>query len=397
MAVLTLTLLLAACTPAAAHRKPPAPVLSPTHPVAAEPTATPDPAKVCDLLACLAYDDWAAGLAGRIDPQAVGYAYSIISHGRVVRQRVSGQARTAADGVLDFTPDVQINIASLTKTLTAVAAVRLLAAKHIALDASMAPYLPRDWVLGPNIASITFRELMTHTSGLRGASDLATNYDDLRALIAGGVALADKTYRYQNQNFALFRVLLPALSGVDLAQAADPAGTASASYLSVLSDVYGKSFAVACRPGVNGAPYALAYAFPADANPGTDWGDWTTTCGASGLYLSLNQLSAFLSQLTHGAYLSAGELRTMLTGHLGWDYTFADTSHGSCFVKNGFLYWDNDQYETDLSTLLVYCPQLDLGFAGIANSRLDGATAPAHGQPGSWDDLVQAAYNAAWH
>jgi CubicO group peptidase (beta-lactamase class C family) len=396
MAALALALLLAACASAAAHRMLPTP--SPSRPAAtATPSPTPDTTKVCALGACLAYEDWAAGVAARIDPRAVGYAFAILSRGQEVRQRVAGQARTAVDGAQAFTPDVQINIASLTKTLTAVAALRLLAARHVAVDAPMAPYLPRDWALGPNIGTITFRELLTHTSGLRGASDLATSYDDLRALIAGGIALADKTYLYQNQNFALFRVLLPELSGVDLAHVSDPAGTAAASYQSVLAGVYGRSFPIACRPGMNSAPYALAYSLPAEAHPGTDWGDWTATCGAAGLYLSLNQLSAFLRQLSRGVYLGGEELSAMLTGLLGWDYTFADTSHGTCYVKNGFLYWNNDQYETDLSTLLVYCSQTDLGFIGIANSRLSDVMTIAHGQPGSWDDLVQAAYDAAWH
>ncbi|HEV2235072.1 MAG TPA: serine hydrolase, partial [Ktedonobacterales bacterium] len=341
-------------------------------------------------------DDWAAGITARIDPQAVGYGFAILSHGQVARQRVFGLARTDADGALAFTPNVQINLASLTKTITAVAVVRLLTAKRISLDAAITPWLPRDWTLGPNVATITFRELMTHTSGLRGASDLATSYDDLRTLIAQGIALGDKTYTYQNQNFALFRVLIPGLRGVDLARAADPAATAAAVYLSDLSDVFGQTFPITCKPGMGGAPYALAYPFPADANRGTDWGDWTATCGGGGLYLSLNALSAFLNQLTHGVYVSDRELQLLLNGMLGWDYTFADTSHGTCFVKNGFLYWDNDRYETDLSTLLVYCPQVDLGFAGIANSRLTSAPVATHGQPGSWDDLVQAAYTAAW-
>jgi CubicO group peptidase (beta-lactamase class C family) len=403
IAALALALLLAACAPAIQPRDGAtdrAPGLQSRDSATATipPTATlaSDPGKVCFIANCLAYDDWAAGITARIDPQAVGYGFAILSQGRVVRQRVFGQARTDADGALAFTPDVRINIASLTKTITAVAVVRLLAAKRIALDAAIAPWLPRDWTLGPSVTTITFRELLTHTSGLRGASDLATSYDDLRTLIAQGIALGDKTYRYQNQNFALFRVLIPGLVGVDLARAADPAATAAAVYLSDLGDVFGPTFPVTCAPGADGAPYALAYPFPAGANPGTDWGDWTATCGGGGLYLSLNALCAFLNQLTHGAWVSGRELQSLLYDMLGWDYTFADTSHGTCFVKNGFLYWDNDRYETDLSTLLVYCPQVDLGFVGIANSRLSGATTATHGQPGSWDDLVQAAYAAAW-
>src|SRR5689334_16436974 len=94
MAALALALLLAACAPAAAHRVLPTP--SPARPAAtATPSPTSDPTKVCALGACLAYEDWAAGVAARIDPRAVGYAFAILSRGQIVRQQVAGQARTA--------------------------------------------------------------------------------------------------------------------------------------------------------------------------------------------------------------------------------------------------------------------------------------------------------------
>ncbi|HLZ61640.1 MAG TPA: hypothetical protein VKR06_32245 [Ktedonosporobacter sp.] len=49
-----------------------------------------------------------------------------------------------------------------------------------------------------------------------------------------------------------------------------------------------------------------------------------------------------------------------------------------------------------LAFLLVYCPTIGLGFVGLANSRLGSATTAGYGLPGSWDSIVQTAYDATW-
>lgn len=88
------------------------------------------------------------------------------------------------------------------------------------VDAPMYPYLPKSWTLGPNIKTITFRELLTHTSGIRSQFDFATSYDDLRGLIAQGIKLSDKVYHYQNH--MRFGVFVPQGWRMDLGDLTDP-------------------------------------------------------------------------------------------------------------------------------------------------------------------------------
>jgi hypothetical protein len=43
---------------------------------------------------------------------------------------------------------------------------------HLSIDSRIAPFLPPDWVKGPGIDTITFRELLTHRAGFRLDSGL---------------------------------------------------------------------------------------------------------------------------------------------------------------------------------------------------------------------------------
>ncbi len=92
------------------------------------------------------------------------------------------------------------------------------------------------------------RALLTHTSGIRSSHDLATSYDDLRTLIAQGINLSDKVYHYQNQNFALFRILIPYLNRFDDTGVADIGAATSQRYLEYMNRVYGRYFHVSCNP-----------------------------------------------------------------------------------------------------------------------------------------------------
>jgi CubicO group peptidase (beta-lactamase class C family) len=110
------------------------------------------PAELCDHDACLAYVDWAVGIDKAINQHAVGYTYLILDHGRVVAKKTFGLAHTDADPpAVALSSAYRMNIASVTKTLTAVAALKLLASRHVSIDTPIYPYLPRSWILGPNV------------------------------------------------------------------------------------------------------------------------------------------------------------------------------------------------------------------------------------------------------
>ncbi len=391
--------------------------------------------KTCYNGKCLTYKTWGKNIDALIQGQAVGYAY-VILHNGVQTQAINvfGQARTAADPpatVMSF--DEPFNIASVTKTLTAAAVLRLLAAQQINVNSSIAPYLPPNWLLGQGVSAITFAQLLTHTSGIQlppNDTD-GVSYTDLRALMGQNIDLSPTGYKqgcinsylqgkfascYQNTNFALFRIIIPYILGsanpVPLLQGLplfflDPANddATAQDYLSYMNSVYGSSFPISCTP--QGSPHMLDYRYPGTSS-GSDAGDWEHICGAGGIQLSVDQMAAFLSNLTSGDYIpttssadpydpSSTTLFAMVKYMYGWDVRFPiignGATYGTCVQKNGglgvFLGPNNTNFLPYLTTLIVYCPQTGLAFAGLANSALGPSQT-------SWDNIVSSAYNASW-
>src|SRR5262245_28288616 len=140
---------------------------------------------------------------------SVGFAYAINQDGVTVRHDGLGDARKEDDGQVDFTEDTQMTTASVAKTITATSILKILQdTPGVGIDSFISPYLPAAWTQGPNINTITFRELLTHHSGLRrqdwngdGADDdndgdghesaslgEQTSYGGLQQLIAFGIA-----------------------------------------------------------------------------------------------------------------------------------------------------------------------------------------------------------------
>ncbi len=173
-------------------------------------------------------------LRADIPGMAVGYARD----GAVRFARAYGFADSAARR--PATPGTMFAIASVTKTVTALMVMRLAEQGRFALDASVAPYL--DFPLAnphhPDLP-ITFRHLLTHTSGLSDAKYYAVDFrspgkdapqplgDFLKDyLVPGGKtydaegcfspAAPGATWDYSNVGFALLGYLVERIGGEDL-------------------------------------------------------------------------------------------------------------------------------------------------------------------------------------
>src|SRR5262249_31281686 len=84
--------------------------------------------------------------------------------------------------------------------------------KNVSIDSKIAPYLPSRWTQGPHVAEMTFKDLLTHWSGLRSVAPDEDSFSNLRRTIANGSTNANWQKReYQNCNFSLFRILIPNL------------------------------------------------------------------------------------------------------------------------------------------------------------------------------------------
>jgi len=348
---------------------------------------------------CLVYTTWGQKIDTTINQQAVGYGYIILNNGLLVASNAYGKARTSSDAPeAAMTLDSRSNAASVTKTMTGVAALKLLAAKNVSVTSPIAPYLPQSWHLGQGVSAITFAQLLTHTSGIRDTLNPDTSYANLKATMAQNILPANKVYNYQNADFALFRILIPYLNGFHDAGVQDLATATDQGYLTYMNSVYGPDIPISCKPGLNPV---LSYPYPAGATHGNSWGDWTDLCGGGGLQLSVNQMGVFMAHLMLGVYLpktsnnpNETTLPMMVSKMYGWDYTWP-TTYGTCVAKNGDL-GGGTPYVPILSSLYVYCPDTGLGFVGLANSTLPVMPTHNYGFSGALDDIVFQAYTASW-
>src|SRR5882724_9673644 len=250
---------------------------------------------------CLEYATWGQKIDSTINQQAVGYAYIIINNGLQETTNAFGKARTSSDAPeTAMTLDVRSNAASVNKTMTAVAALKLLAAKNVSVTSSISPYLPKSWTLGQGVSAITFAELLTHTSGIRDTLSPDTSYANLKKTMAQDIQPANKVYTYQNANFALFRIMIPYLNGFDDTNVQDIGAATDQRYLDYMNSVYAPDIKITCKPRLNPV---LSYPYPPGSTHGTDWGDWTDLCGAGGLQLSVHDMGVFMAHLMLGSYL----------------------------------------------------------------------------------------------
>jgi len=119
-----------------------------------------------------------------------------------------------------MTSRTRLAVMSTSKTITAAAVVKQIATMQnddsdFTLNSKIEPYLPHTWQRGPKVGDLTFRRLLTHTSGLQeqhGSPDSdPDSYESLREAIKIGAQSFPTSTEYRNLNFCLFRVILPYL------------------------------------------------------------------------------------------------------------------------------------------------------------------------------------------
>ena len=172
------------------------------------------------------------------DGNTVGYGYAINHNGSVNAAVGSGGLRrTAADTPeRNFWSTTELEISSVSKTVTATAILNLLQSGPGGLDAQLntllEDYLPSDWNPGANVENITLRHLLSHRSGfLEEGNSIGVNFEsysnnnfaNLKSLVEAGLpaatVAADDVFdtprwaeSYNNANFSLLaKVVLPKL------------------------------------------------------------------------------------------------------------------------------------------------------------------------------------------
>lgn len=309
-------------------------------------------------------------------PACNGYMMQLRQNGQSILSVSQNYAINPVDGSRFWAPDVPMHIASMSKNLTAMAATQIFDARGLSYDLPISGYLPAYWAQGANIGKITFRNLMTHTSGLRSGQ---TDYPSMKAAIAAGVNAADYgVYAYENMNFSLLRILLAVASGFVATNAQWPQSTTP---LDTLWDVLTSNwflnfiqtqiFAPSNAGGhmVYEAGDALGYNFPEAPNGnGMNDGDLVYTAGAAGWHMSITQLLDVMGAFIRGGVIvTPQQAGAMLENGFGIDWIQA-TAGGIIYGKNG--YWSNN--EGAEQGVLYYLPG-NLELVVLVNSAINAA------------------------
>jgi CubicO group peptidase (beta-lactamase class C family) len=320
------------------------------------------------------------GLRKALKDKVAGYSMELRRHGMAVQTDNWGWAKRPNDGGQAWTTGVRMHVASVSKLITAVAMTKVLAAHGISPDARIRDQLPGYWLRGPHIGDITYRHLMTHTSGFNvtSPSDSASDFATMKAQVAAGVSGVG-SYRYENMNFGLCRILLATITGaipvdLDWSLSFIPEDfvwdviTTSAYSDFVETHVFG----AACVTGPtldHPSQDALAYGMPL----GSGWnsGNLTSMAGGAGWHASVRDLLAVMNDVRRGGnILEPGQAQGMLDDGFGIDLTLT-TPAGTLYNKNGF--WRDNSGRTE-QALAYFLPE-DMELVVLANSPVGSQNA----------------------
>jgi CubicO group peptidase (beta-lactamase class C family) len=323
-------------------------------------------------------DGFVQALNNALAANTAGYAMELREHGQIIASMQSGGAHLPVDGSEPWNESVAMHVASCSKLVTAIAMVRTLAAHNVSADTPIIGYLPTYWQKGQNIDKITFKMLMTHTSGFHVVTSDST-YPWMKSQVAAGVASADLgVYTYQNMNYGLCRILIPIMNGNIPAGQTYPAPNEDSdwdyatiqAYVAYVTKYVFQPSGVSDATLTHPAQDALAYSFP----PGSGWnsGDISANSGGAGWHMSVADLLNIMGTLRRGgSIMSASAAQAMLDDYFGIDIQVS-TQLGTVYNKNG-LWQSGSGAGAQIEQTLAYFLPLDMELVVFANSPISAA------------------------
>jgi len=317
-------------------------------------------------------DAFGKALHAALKDSVAGYVMELRKNGTTIYTFQWNWAKTPADGSQGWNPDRHMHIASVSKLVTAIAMTKLLDDKKISYDAKIIDYLPTYWPKGPNINKISFRNLMTHTSGFSTNSS-SSDYAFMKSKVAAGVS-AVGAYDYENMNFGLCRILISIINGdIPKGFAFPPQFNADQAWGYVTIHAYKQYMqnrvfnpsAVSNATMDHPANDALAYNFPTSGN-GWNSGDLSTVIGGAGWHMSVNELLNVMGTLRRkGTIMASQKAQGLLDSAFGIDVVM-NTPAGKLYNKNGA--WGDAAGHTEQS-LAYFLPE-NMEMVVLANSAV---------------------------
>jgi Beta-lactamase len=335
-------------------------------------------------------------LESQLIDNVAGYSIGLNQHGIQIAQSSWNWAKEPQDGAEGWTLDTRMHVASLSKTVTAIAMTKLLGDKGMQPWDLITGFLPEYWVQGSGVQSLTFENLLEHKSGLAlGNPNGRTDFQWMKEQIALG-SISTDTYDYQNLNYGLCRILLATINGDVPVDGVFPgwegsvdclwdAATITAYQAYVTSEVFAPS-GVSGPTFTHAAADTLAYDFPVTGN-GWNSGDVTYLAGEAGWHMTVNQMLAVMGTFRRaGTIVTPDDAQLMLTRGFGINAT-TTTNVGTYYVKYGGWTGQSD-YEEQCEAFFL---PLDMELVVFVNSQVKDQAPP--GKPGpTLEQWVASAY-----
>ena len=302
------------------------------------------------------YNLFQENLENALSGNVLGYAYALNTPG-TFRSGVFGDAVRAGDlddanDSIPWTVDRRMNANSVAKTITAVATLQLLRKNGLAITSSIGPWLPSEWDPDPDASALRFVDLLKHETGY-DSNDAYPTWDNLQTRFERGPNLSSTDFDYNNSNYALLRVIIPALwKNADFPELEVTEETHDDLYIIYVNNFIFKPLGISwaeCRALPSEDNPTLWYDFNNPTTPGFAGGNWNPGCGSGGWWLSVRELVDFLYGIDNYPYLlTVEDSNLMKSNYLGWmdPANYSNLSVDDLYFVHGGDLWVDGPIDT---------------------------------------------------
>jgi CubicO group peptidase (beta-lactamase class C family) len=244
---------------------------------------------------------------------AVGWAFTIWKNSKLLHDQSGGFKISPADRLnndgVPFLSSTRLHVASLSKTITAIAIAKLVDQQKIKWNDRVKFFLPSYRKLHPDFEDLSILDLVSMKSGLDGPLDaLSSNTDSLKKIMERGPNPEKRgKFNYQNTSYGLLRIIIGYAEGYkELRSAADSlvVGIVTAKMYKAFINTY-----LLMPAGINSADCSITEIEPAFQYPFPYANENGELTGAGGK-LTNGDLSEYAGGF--GWYLSAAETAKLI-------------------------------------------------------------------------------------
>lgn len=300
-------------------------------------------------------------LRNELDDRVMGYTYIVAQNGNVVKSGIGGKAQSVEDRDIDMSLHLEMQIASISKFVTTLAAIRVCDELGLPLTTPIGEFLPSSWRRGTGINNVTIAELCNHTAGLNDVGTQrfnATRLDSLRQYVAAG-ATGPKTRLYSNSHHALLRLILPMMYyGINGNEPSFGEELVAVSYRILVGELIFTPLEMSGNLQLKNQSQILAYSGPSDNSAGLGGtADFSLVSGGTGWHMTTFDIARLWAYAWFSNELINNDDREWVrTSRAGLWNTLFNQKHGTYFCKLGRWDYSGTSTSKEVSSCVMLFP-----------------------------------------